>query len=176
MEAVWEATVKEVREAWCVGGGHTEPAVCDGDMARGMTRQELERHPWITGKTYRLIRRFGVYQNDKWRPVDDATENMINACTGSADKIKLITPDHTARAARAFVQAYDEIGVEVPAVEQGTDDAKKYFRRFPNADPAYMIIALWDLRAAWSAYGGVCGRLLSGRTAVYTRVGAGCNG
>ena len=146
MEAVWEATIKEVREAWCVGGGHTEPVACEGEMARGMSQRELENHPWIRGKTYRLIRRFGVYQNDKWRPVDDATENMINACTGSTEKIKLITPDHTARAARAFVQAYDEIGVEVPAVEQGTDDAKKYFRRFPNADPAYMVIALWDPR------------------------------
>ena len=53
-------------------------------------------------------------------------------------------PDHTARAARAFVMAHDRLGADVPAVEQGTDDAKKYFRRFPNADPAYMVVALWD--------------------------------
>ena len=76
--------------------------------------------------------------------MDDATENSVNQCTGAEQKVKLISADHTARVARAFVQEHLKRGLEMPAVEQGTDDAKKFFRRFPSCDPAYMVVALWN--------------------------------
>ena len=83
-----------------------------------------------------------MFQNEKWRPVDDATENSVNLCTGAEEKVKLIAADHPARVARAFVQEHVRRGLDMPAVEQGTDDARKFFRRFPNCDPAYMVVAM----------------------------------
>ena len=144
MQAVWEATEKEVRGEWCSSTVDPPISNMEGVAVSGLSAKQLEFHPWLRGKSYRLIRRFGVFQNDKWRPVDDATENSINECTGAEEKVKLITADYPARVARAFVQEHERRGLEVPAVEQGTDDARKFFRRFPNVDPAYMVVALWD--------------------------------
>ena len=67
MRAVWEATVQEVQGGWCSGTTDPPvPAACQ--PVTGLTQAQLEDHPWVKGKSYRLIRRFGVYQNDKWRP------------------------------------------------------------------------------------------------------------
>ena len=71
MCAVWDATVSEVRGQWC--SGTVDPPILENPEAEvlGLKVAELEKHPWLKGKSVRLIRRFGVYQNEKWRPVDD---------------------------------------------------------------------------------------------------------
>ena len=61
VQAVWDATIKEVQEGWSAGGPPVQESGFGSREALGMSARELERHPWICGKSYRLIRRFGVF-------------------------------------------------------------------------------------------------------------------
>ena len=108
----------------------------------------VDRHIWTRDKgQWRALRRFGIYQKDKWRPIDDATEAGFRGVTGSNEKISLIRPDSPARIAAAFHAAQmrwqDRLdrkgtwnarhGTAVRGVsdryQHGKEDVRKAFRR-----------------------------------------------
>ena len=125
----------------------------DGGAHRGFTAAELDSHPWLQGPgSWRAVRRFAVFQKDKWRPIDDASESGMNAVTGSRDRLSLVSADMPARMARAYFAAHAARGEPMPAFEFGTDDIKKAFRRLHNAAYALYVILLWDPTRSVPAY------------------------
>ena len=51
---LWDATVKECADGWCIGVQSTP------DLWRGFTKNELNAHPWLQGPgSWRAMRRFG---------------------------------------------------------------------------------------------------------------------
>ena len=155
IDAVWIASVKECDEGWTLGvrrEGISDAAPLI-EKWRGFTASELDHHPWFRGRgSWRAMRRFGVYQNGKWRPIDDGTESLINPITGTSEKLTLITADMPARIAQCYAhetelwqQRTSPGMVCLPdALEQGTDDVKKAFRRIPNAAPGIMICCVFN--------------------------------
>ena len=109
-----------------------------------------------------MCRRFGVFQKDKWRPVDDATESGVNDATGFIEKLTLIGADAITHTVQAFEQeraAWEsrlreqgrwasDSGSAVPgtpdAVEVGLDDVGKAFRTIPSAEPGFMAVAVYN--------------------------------
>ena len=63
-----------------------------------ITMQEAREKGWLNGplsfkeinflydNDWLPVRRFAVYQKDKWRPIDDFSENGVNGCFGSIEK------------------------------------------------------------------------------------------
>ena len=47
------------------------------------------------GSDWLPVRRFGVLQKDKLRPIDDFKENQVNKTFASSEKLELRTMDHT---------------------------------------------------------------------------------
>ena len=160
IEAIWAASTLECSEGWTVGYDTCSSQPHERRW-RGLTSQEVDRHPWLKGRgRWRALRRFGVFQNDKWRPVDDATENQVNPATGARDKLALIGADTPAHLAQAFDQGRlarvhslgkagrvsEAVALESTpdAFEQGTEDVKKAFRRIPSNEPGYMVVCLFN--------------------------------
>lgn len=157
IEAVWDATVKECAGNWCIG-------VEAGPGAwRGFSAAEIDAHPWFDGPgSWRAIRRFGVLQKGKIRPVDDGAENGVNSITGTTDKLSLIRPDSPAHVCAAYARAQmrwqDDLirrGLweslrgsaqrdVVDAYAHGSDDTKKAYRRVPCRCPGLMVICVFN--------------------------------
>ena len=116
--AVWTATATELDEGWAAGR-RVSPQPVNHEHApaiaalspvcsewTGLTASEIDAHQWIAGKAqWRSLRRFGVFQKGKWRPIDDATEAGFRDVTGSDEKISLIRSDSPARVAAGFYSA-----------------------------------------------------------------------
>ena len=162
---VWEATTKECADGWCIGV-ESEPGIW-----RGFSIQELNGHPWLDGPgSWRAIRRFGILQKGKIRPIDDCSENGINGITGTLDKLSLIRPDSPAHVCAAYARAQmrwqDELIRQglwearhgsarrdvVDAYGHGSDDCKKAFRRVPNRCPGLMVICVFNPQTVQPEY------------------------
>jgi hypothetical protein len=166
--AVWAATAKELSEGWAIGARGAVPCpVLEREREfeyshRGFASvTEFGNHPWVRSHNeHRFIRRFGVFQKGKWRPIDDCTENGINLCTGSADKLTLFRSDVGVQAATCYVRERDawrrrlvERGswaarsgsaaageLAVDQVEIGLDDCRKAFRRLPTRKLMVVVV------------------------------------
>ena len=77
LEALFETTVKEARDKHWLDGPHTQ--------------EEIDR--MFSGQ-WLPVRRFGVEQRGKLRPIDDFCENQLNNAFTTVDKISLRTLDH----------------------------------------------------------------------------------
>ena len=150
LEAVWSSTVKELEGGWCVGVRRCAPCNAPPEESwAGFTWSELLAHPWVEPAHLRAVRRFGVFQKGRWRPIDDYTENGGNSCTGGSDKLSLVRSDSLASMHRAYTKAQMEwqrdlveegrwpqrsgsaiFGVP-DAIEGSANDVKKAFRRLP---------------------------------------------
>lgn len=165
VSAVWDATVKECAGGWCVGVQTAQ------DTWRGFTKAELDAHPWLDGPgSWRAIRRFGVLQKGRIRPVDDGTENGMNSITGTLDKLSLIRPDSPAHVCAAYARAQMRWQEElrqrglwesrcgsallhvVDAYVHGSDDCKKAFRRIPCRRPGLMVVCVFSPTAMRPEY------------------------
>ena len=165
VEAVWAATVKECADSWCIGV-EREPGVW-----RGFSANELDDHPWLDGPgSWRAIRRFGVLQKGKIRPVDDGAENGINDITGTWDKLSLIRPDSPglvcAAYARAQMRWQDELvrqglwearrgSAQLDVLDEychGSDDVKKAYRRVPCRCPGLMVVCVFNPQTMQAEY------------------------
>ena len=92
----YEATLKECASddptTWGERLSPGEARRC-GRTHRGLTAAEVDSHPWIAatsgGKpgSWRPIRRFAIFQKDKWRPCDHARESLHNACTRPSEAL-----------------------------------------------------------------------------------------
>ena len=82
-----------------------------------ITMTEAEEKGWLRGPlTYEEIdflydgdwlpvRRFAVFQKDKWRPIDDFSENGVNGSFGSMEKMDLRALDETVWLSVAIMRA-----------------------------------------------------------------------
>ena len=159
INVVWDATVKECADGWCIGV-QSAP-----DLWRGFTKHELDAHPWLRGPgSWRAMRRFGVLQKGKIRPVDDGSENGLNSITGTLDKLSLIRPDSPAQVCAAYARAQmrwqDGLHRQglwetchgtaqfnvVDAYMHGSEDTKKAFRRIPCRFPGLMVVCVFNPR------------------------------
>jgi hypothetical protein len=162
---VWAATVKECADGWCIGV-EREPGVW-----RGFSAKELDHHPWLDGPgSWRAIRRFGVLQKGKIRPVDDGAENGMNSITGPWDKLALIRPDSPALVCAAYARAQmrwqDELVRRglwearhgsaqldvLDAYGHGSEDVKKAYRRVPCRCPGLMIVCVFSPQTMQAEY------------------------
>ncbi len=144
IEAAWSSTVDECKDGWMIG-------VWDDAAGeyRGFTADELDRHPWLFGRgSWRGLRRFAIWQKAKWRPIDDGAENLLNAVTGTWDKLSLIGADFPAKLVRLFQCEIDrraaEMGVPPPlwVYEGSSDDVLKAYRRVPASDVGMTVASL----------------------------------
>ena len=150
--AAYEATLKECQlpdvTTW---GQKLEPeeAARTGRTHRGLSRDEVDRHPWMQLRVrsgsarglWRPIRRFAIWQKGKWRPCDHARESLHNGCTVPAESLAgQATAELPAELARAFAAVR---GAPVP-MHGGTEDWPRAYRRSPVNDPKFNVIAVWN--------------------------------
>ena len=146
-KAVWDATIKECDAGVCEGMRNT-----DGTW-RGLTLDELDKHPWVDGiEKARLLRRFGVEQVrheatgnvTTVRGIDDGSENGLNDVYGGEDKLSLPAADSPARIGRQYHREWRRQGKGVEGFEYGMADVKKAFRRIPVMYCGLSCVVLWD--------------------------------
>ena len=66
--AVWKATAAELEGGYSFGVRTDAPDDApDTEKWRGLTWEEMLRHPWVRESYVRGVRRFGVFQKGKWR-------------------------------------------------------------------------------------------------------------
>ena len=68
---VWNKTIKEVDDGLCIGP---------------LTRNQIDKM-WGYGK-WRSMPRFGIWQKDKLRPIDDAKSSLHNAITRTRESLR----------------------------------------------------------------------------------------
>ena len=131
---------------WGVRLSSEEAARC-GRRFRGMTAEEVDRHPWIAeGKphakgSWRPIRRFAIFQKDKWRPCDHARESLHNECTRPSEALAgQGTAEDPSILARAFAA---ERGEPVEMLG-GTEDWPRAYRKAPVRSPRFNVVAVWN--------------------------------
>ena len=113
----WKRTQEEVAAGWCtpVVGGY----------------QELDAR---YGKdNIRLIRRFGVIQNNKCRCCDSATASGHNPCTSHQERLVNVRADFPMEAAAQFATHMEIDGTWT--MQASTNDQVAAFRRVACADP-----------------------------------------
>ena len=78
----------------------------DAQTLYDITLEEAASKGWLDGPyspdevsahqqgTWLPVRRFGVWQKGKYRPIDDMKENHLNDCFTSCDKVDLHAMDH----------------------------------------------------------------------------------
>ena len=146
----YESTLDE-----CAGGDPTTWGVAlsraeahrTGRTHRGLSAEEVDSHPWIvegcsraTGM-WRPIRRFAIFQKDKWRPCDHARESLHNACTRPSEALAgQGTAEDPAMLARAFAEAH---GGPVE-MRGGTEDWPRAYRKAPVRSPRFNVVAVWN--------------------------------
>ena len=115
--ALWEKTMEEVRRRLVHGPFSKEQL--DAAFGRG---------------TWRPMVRFGVLQNAKLRPCDNAKGSGSNAATSTFESLLCDSPDFPARVCMAFAAATQALGVAMPPMAAGTEDVADAYRHVPNDD------------------------------------------
>ena len=170
-QPLWEMTVKEAKEKEWLKGPLTYDEI-----------NFLYDNDWLP------VRRFAVFQKDKWRPIDDFSENGVNGSFGSMEKVDLRALDETVWLSVAIMRAlksgtYSFRFADGSFLEGKVNDA--WFANGSNPGPlvktldlksAYKQLALNDLEARKSViclkcpddgqvYGFVCKTLPFGAVA-----------
>jgi hypothetical protein len=114
------------------------------------TRKQLDA-AYGAGR-WRPMQRFGVLQGGKVRPCDNARASLHNAGTSLFEKLCCDGPDFSARAAMAFADAADALGVPTWPLAGGTDDLADAYRHIPCDDPRLTCVVLCDPASGEPAY------------------------
>ena len=126
MWAVWEKTLAEEKKGYCMG-----------PFSRSQLDNSVTGYGW--GK-WRPIGRNGIWQNGRCRCVDDAAISGHNAATTTHETIVCSGPDFPVRAACEFAKLHGK-----PVMMWcGMDDLEAAYRRVPNANPGYTVVAVWN--------------------------------
>ena len=91
---------------------------------------------------WRAMRRFGVQQNGKIRPCDNAKASLHNASTSMHERLSSETADFPIRAAALFSSLADVS--DTMSFGIGTEDLEAAYRRFPVSQPHFTCFAQWD--------------------------------
>eukprot|EP00965_Chrysotila_dentata_P038280 1272226-Pleurochrysis_carterae.AAC.1 len=91
---------------------------------------------------WRAMRRFGLHQNGKIRPCDNAKASLHNALTSMHERLSSKTADFLIRAAALFSSLADDSYSMSFGI--GTEDLEAAYRRFPKSQPQFTCFAQWD--------------------------------
>ena len=113
---VYQATMKELEKGFLKG------PIKVGDVPSGGT----------------LTRRFGVFQRDKVRPIDDYKASLVNSSVTQTEVVTLHGVDHIAGMGAAFIKAFASQGRQQALVAKCWDLAAAY-KQIPLSDEAYEL-------------------------------------
>ena len=85
-----------------------------------------------------LTRRFGVFQRDKVRPIDDYKASLVNSSVTQTEVVTLHGVDHIAGMGAAFIKAFASQGRQQALVAKCWDLAAAY-KQIPLSDEAYEL-------------------------------------
>ena len=105
-------------------------------------------HQWLPCK------RFGVWQRNKWRPIDDFSDNGVNSCYSVVEKIDLRALDETVWVCAAFLRSTLATGAVDFELSDGTKirgKVRTFWRRKTGA--ADVKIKTVDLASAYKQLG-----------------------
>ena len=93
------------------------------------------------------VRRFAVMQKNKCRPIDDFSENGVNSCFGSVERVDLRALDEIVWSSMIIMRTLKSGLVDVPGSSQSkASNLHDYWRRYMSrAVPK--LIRPWTLRA-----------------------------
>lgn len=87
------------------------------------------------------IKRCSIFQNDKWRPVDDATQNGLNSHYICSESVQLIQADWTAAVWKYWYNRTEGTEHELGGT---SDDESNAYRSSPVHDPSLIVVfATW---------------------------------
>ena len=130
-QPLWEITVKEAKEKERLKGPLTYDEI-----------NFLYDHDWLP------VRRFAVFQKDKWRPIDDFSENGVNGSFGSMEKVDLRALDETVWLSVAIMRALKSGAYSFRLADGSFLEGKVNDARFTNGSMRPLVKTL-DLKSAY---------------------------
>jgi hypothetical protein len=128
INATWEASMKEV----------TMKKSAEGPFSRS------EMDAKFGAGNYRAVKRFSILQGNKYRPVDDATENGLNGRYLTSESVQMMPGDWLAAIATVARAVMKEKGLATADMLFGgySDDESNAYRHSPTDSPHLAIVAL----------------------------------
>jgi len=125
-QAIWDATMKELDA---------------GVLTGPFTQADLEQK---FGDLYIVSRRFGVFQNNKWRPIDDFSQPLVNSAVQVTEKLQLGGVDEVAAMIR-YVLTHAQ-STESLQWAGRTVDLKAAYRQLAiaDSDKCHACIAVYN--------------------------------
>ena len=131
-QPLWEITVKEAKEKeWLKGP---------------LTYEEIN---FLYDKDWLPVRRFAVFQKDKWRPIDDFSENGVNGSFGSMEKVDLRALDETVWISVAIIRALKSRSFSFRLSDGSFLEGKVNDDWFANGYRPRPLVKTLDLKSAY---------------------------
>ena len=86
--------------------------------------------------------RFGLWQNDKLRPIEDCKASGVNSCLWLAETISLINFDWPDLACARMWEICQREGLRFPAMASSMDDVSNGYNNCPAHTP--QVLCMWD--------------------------------
>ena len=131
-QPLWEITVKEAKEKEWLKGPLTYDEI-----------NFLYDHDWLP------VRRFAVFQKDKWRPIDDFSENGVNGSFGSMEKVDLRALDETVWLSVAIMRALKSGAYSFRLADGSFLEGKVNDAWFTNGSNPRPLVKTLDLKSAY---------------------------
>ena len=95
------------------------------------------------------VRRFAVFQKDKWRAIDDFSENGVNGSFGSMEKVDLRALDETVWLSVAIMRALKSGTYSFRLADGSFLEGKVNDAWFANGSNAHPLVKTLDLKSAY---------------------------
>lgn len=102
----------------------------------------------VVGDKWMPVRRFGILQKEKLRPIDDFKENQVNDTFSCAEKVTLYALDYLIWAVLALVRLYKSGGEFSYTLSTGERLVGHVHQEWLSCDSEFLITAL-DLKSAY---------------------------
>ncbi|CAK9116007.1 unnamed protein product [Durusdinium trenchii] len=102
----------------------------------------------VVGDKWMPVRRFGILQKEKLRPIDDFKENQVNDTFSRAEKVTLYALDYLIWAVLALVRLYKSGGEFSYTLSTGERLVGHVHQDWLSCDSEFLITAL-DLKSAY---------------------------
>ena len=131
-QPLWEITVKEAKEKeWLKGP---------------LTYEEIN---FLYDNDWLPVRRFAVFQKDKWRPIDDFSENGVNGSFGSMVKVDLRALDETVWISVAIMRALKSGAFSFRLADGSFLEGKVNDAWYGNGQNPRPLVKTLDLKSAY---------------------------
>ena len=129
LESLEAATRKEVER------GHIGPAMTEHELRRRFTRD---------GRlVVRVLPRFGVWQGEKLRPIDDGKVSLSNQAQRHKETITTPSFEFSFHVLDELARECIRRGIPIPECELGLDDIAAAYRVVPTSQPEFTVAAVW---------------------------------